>query len=157
MGWWHPTEAERWFLTRESYDSLFFTCPVREPVEFFILFFYIGRNSSESAQSNFHWVLPLAPAVLSVQTALSTLRISAEQPNMPALHYLDPGQANQTHPFNPLRATGKFQNSAFFRVPWIIASVLLPQSSQSRASWKGLRERKRMRSIMIASTPSIQR
>ena len=58
---------------------------------------------------------------------------------------------------NPLRATGNFQKSAFCDVPRIIASVLLTQSSQSRASWKGIRERKRMRSIMIASTPSIQR
>eukprot|EP00117_Sycon_ciliatum_P010462 scpid96749/ scgid12356/ len=36
MGWWRPTEAERWFLTRELYDSLFLTCPVREPVGFFL-------------------------------------------------------------------------------------------------------------------------
>ena len=38
MGWWRPTEAERWFLTRELYDSLFLTCRVREPVEFIYLF-----------------------------------------------------------------------------------------------------------------------
>ena len=38
MGWWRPTEAERWFLTLELYDSLLLTCPVREPVEFNIFF-----------------------------------------------------------------------------------------------------------------------
>ena len=39
MGWWRPTEAERWFLTRELYDSLFLTCPVREPRRIYFLFF----------------------------------------------------------------------------------------------------------------------
>ena len=48
MGWWRPTEAERWFLTRELYDSLFLTCPVREPVEF-IFFFYAMKRSPHPA------------------------------------------------------------------------------------------------------------
>ena len=54
MGWWRPTEAERWFLTRELYDSLFLTCPVRGPVELLLLNFItrwysIGAHASAAS------------------------------------------------------------------------------------------------------------
>ena len=43
-------EAERWFLTRELYDSLFLTCPVREPVEFISFYLVVTSDCASGSQ-----------------------------------------------------------------------------------------------------------